>query len=336
MKTRAMLGIFMLGFSWLAAQNVPLFKSHEPLHIRATGSIKSIKKNSNDSTFATGKFEFEENGKWTTVNINTRTRGNWRLRNCYFAPLKIEFKKKDVQGTLFDGNKSLKVVFPCLNSSDKNSLVHREYLTYRLYEILSPYFFNTRLATLHLTEVSRKKPREMDLLVFLVEDNSLVAKRTNTKVVKKKGIHPSAFDEMQSVRNDFFQYMIGNADWSAVEQHNSNTLYASSKFIPLSYDFDMSGLVNAPYAHTNAPTLGTGDPRERVYRGFCKSEEAMQKVRQEFLDKEAAVHAAIDAEPGELSSYDIKDMHGYVNEFFDILRNDDSFQNAIVKQCRIR
>jgi hypothetical protein len=336
MKTGATLGLLVLSVTSLVAQDVPLFKSHEPLNIRATGSIKSIKKNSNDSTFVPGKFEFEENGKWTTMEIKSRVRGNWRLRNCYFAPLKVEFNKKNAQGTLFEGNKSLKVVFPCLNTSDKNSLVQREYLTYRLYEILSPYFFNTRLATLHLTEVSRKKPRELDLLVFLVEDNSLVAKRTNAKVVKKKGIHPSAFEEMQSVRNDFFQYMIGNADWSAVEQHNSNTLYAGAKFIPLSYDFDMSGLVNAPYAHTNAPTLGTGDPRERVYRGFCRSEEAMQKVRKEFLDKESAVHAAIDAEPGELSTYDLKDMHSYVGEFFNILRNDDMFQYAIVGQCRTR
>jgi len=336
MKTNAVVGAMMACAIYSAAQEVPLFKSHEPLNIRATGSIKSIKKNSNDSTLQSGKFEYDDNGTWRGVEINTRTRGNWRLRNCYFAPLKIEFKKKDVENTLFEGNKSLKVVFPCLNTSDKNSLVHREYLSYRLYEILSPYFFNARLANFHLTEVSKKKPREYDLLIFLVEDNSLVAKRSNAKVVKKKGIHPSAFDETQSVRNDFFQYMIGNADWSAVQQHNSNTLYAGNKFIPLSYDFDMSGLVNAPYAHTNAPKLGTGDPRERVYRGFCKSEDVMQKVRKEFLDKESAVHAAIDAEPGSLSSYDIKDMHSYLDEFFDILKSDAGFENAIVKQCRAK
>jgi hypothetical protein len=336
MKTGTTLGVLFLSVLYSAAQDVPLFKSHEPLNIRATGSIKSIKKNSNDSTFVAGKFEFEENGAWKTVNVNTRTRGNWRLRNCYFAPLKVEFKKKEVEGTLFEGNKSLKVVFPCLNTPQKNTLVQREYLSYRLYEILSPYFFNTRPANFHLIEVTRKKPREFDLLIFLVEDNSLVAKRSHAKVVKKKGIHPSAFDETQSVRNDFFQYMIGNADWSAVQQHNSNTLYAGTKYIPLSYDFDMSGLVNAPYAHTNAPTLGTGNPRDRVYRGFCKSNEVMQKVRKEFLDKESAVHAAIDAEPGNMSDYDIKDMHSYIDEFYKILKDDTAFDNAIVGQCRTK
>ncbi len=56
----------------------------------------------------------------------------------------------------------------------------------------------------------------------------------------------------------------------------------------------MSGFVDAPYAHDKPPTLGTGDPRERVYRGFCRSVTVMEEVRKEFLEKESAVHALID------------------------------------------
>jgi len=318
------------------AQDVPLFTSHDPLNIRATGSIKSIKKSSNDSTFVAGKFEFEENGTWTLVKVESRVRGNWRLRNCYFPPLKVEFKKKDVKGTVFEGNKSLKVVFPCLNTSSKNFLVRKEYICYRMYETVSPYYFRTRLANLQLTEISRKKPRTYELETFFVEDNSMVAKRSNAKVVKSKGIHPAAFDEVQSVRNDFFQYMIGNADWSMVYQHNSNTLYAGNKFIPLSYDFDMSGFVDASYAHENAPTLGTGDPRDRVYRGFCKSPDVMEQIREEYLAKEKAVHAVIDEEASFFREFEVKVMHDYINGFFDILRNDALFKTDIVDQCRTK
>src|SRR5688572_26920073 len=107
----------------------------------------------------------------------------------------------------------------------------------------------------------------------------MVAKRGSGKIVETKGMNSASFDKKQSVRNDFFQYMIGNADWSAVFQNNSNTMVVDGKYIPLSYDFDMSGFVNAGYAHQNAPTLGTGDPRERVYRGFCKSTAAMNEIR---------------------------------------------------------
>jgi hypothetical protein len=333
MRTIATLGV-LFHFAAVCAQDLPLFASQEPLNIRATGSIKSIKKNTNDSIFQAGKFEFEQSGSWTPVKIESRVRGNWRLRNCYFPPLKINFSKKGVAGTVFDGNKSLKVVLPCQTGGDGNKLIRKEYLCYKLYDLLSPYAFNTRLATLHLTEVSRKKPREYDLITFFVEDNSLVAKRTNSKVIKRKGIAPSAFDDTQSVRNDFFQYLIGNADWSTVQQHNSNTLFADNKYIPLSYDFDMSGFVNATYARTNAPTLGTGDPRERVYRGFCKPQDIMEHVRKEFLEKEEGVHAIIDSQAADLPGYDIKDMHAYANEFYMILKDEEAFRNSIVGQCR--
>jgi len=319
------------------AQDVPLFKSKEPINIKATGSIKAIKKQSNDSTFVTGKFQYQQDSnQWITVPVHSRTRGNFRLRNCYFPPLKLKFNKKDVASNLFAGNKALKLVLPCRTSSDKNNLILKEYLCYQFYEILSSYYFKTRLAKFELTENTKKKIRKYDLLTFFVEDNSMVAKRSGAKVVETKGINPQAFDEKQSIRNDFFQYMIGNADWSAVYQHNSNTMYANGKYIPLSYDFDMSGFVNASYAQQNAPTLGTGDIRERVYRGFCKSKPAMEEIRKEFLQKESAIHLIIDQEVSSFGKRELKDMHSYLDEFFVILKDDRRFDNSTLSQCRTK
>ncbi|HEY3405540.1 MAG TPA: hypothetical protein VGK59_19290 [Ohtaekwangia sp.] len=317
------------------AQDVPLFHSKEPLDLQASGSIKSIKKKTNDSTFVTGKFQYEKApGEWITIPTEARVRGNYRLNNCFFPPLKLKFKKSDVKGSLFEGTKSLKLVMPCLNANDKNTLIRKEYLCYQFYETLSPYYFKTRLAKLKLTEVSRKKPRDFALLTFLVEDNSQVAKRSQGKILELRGLNPDVFEEKQSVRNDFFQYMIGNADWSAVYQHNSNVMYADGKYIALSYDFDMAGFVNAGYSHINAPQLGTGDPRERVYRGFCKSKSAMEEIRKEYLDKEAAIHGLIDKEGSHFNENDLKDMHGYLDQFFRILKSDGQFATNILNGCR--
>jgi hypothetical protein len=316
-------------------QDVPLFQSKEAINVRITGSIKSIKKKSNDSTLVAGKFLYEQGAdQWIAVPVQARVRGNYRLENCFFPPLKLKFNKKDVEPTLFAGNKALKLVFPCHTSADKNTLVRNEYLCYQFYEILSPYYFRTRLAHLDVTEISKKKPRSYALLSFFVEDNSMVAKRSHGKVVETKGLNPASFDEKQSVRNDFFQYMIGNADWSAVFQHNSNTMFVDGKYIPLSYDFDMSGFVNAWYAHENAPTLGTGDPRERVYRGYCKSKAAMEEIRKEFLEKESALHAVIDAHAKHFNNHELDDMHDYLDQFFRILKSDDRFKDSILDLCR--
>jgi len=323
------------GLPALSQKESPLFQSKEIISLQATGSIKSIKKNTNDSTFVSVKFHCEtEPGKWIEVPSEVRVRGNFRLRYCYFPPLKLKFEKVHIEGTIFEGNKSLKLVMPCRTVFNMNELIRREYLCYQFYETMNTYHFQTRLAKLTLTEESKRKPKTYELLTFLVEDNSKVAKRSDGKIMEVKGLSPLAFDAREAVRNDYFQYMIGNADWSSVYQHNTNVLYADKKYITLSYDFDMSGFVNAPYAKENPPKLGTGDPRERVYRGFCREPEIMEEVRQEYLTKKDTLLAIVDRESANFQEADIKDMKDYLQGFFDILTNDQHFKNAIIQGCR--
>ena len=326
--------LLLQGGRSLAQDEVPLFNSREPLNIQISGSIKSIKKKTNDSTLVTGKFLYQDStGQWIPVNAEARVRGNFRLEHCYFPPLKIKFKK-DVASTIFKGNKSLKLVFPCLTYGEKNTLVRKEYLCYQFYELLSPFHFRTRIANVSLTELSRKKPQVFNILAFFVEDNSMVAKRANGRIIKVRGLSPALFDEKTAVRNDFFQYMIGNADWSASYQHNTNVMYADNKYHTLSYDFDMSGFVNASYAQTNPPQLGTGDPRERVYRGFCKTPSTMEEIRKDFLAQQGAIHALIDDEGPHFSKSESDDMHNYLDDFFNILKSDSQFRRAILEGCR--
>ncbi len=167
MKKRYLMFLLSLCLFQVQAQDVPLFKSKETLHIRATGSIKSIKKKSNDSTLVTGKFQYQRDTSWITVPVETRVRGNFRLKNCFFPPLKVKFSKKGVASTVFEGNKSLKLVVPCLTTKDKDKLIRREYLCYQFYELFTPYCFRTRLAEFDLTEISKKNPRSFYHAVFL-------------------------------------------------------------------------------------------------------------------------------------------------------------------------
>src|SRR5882672_4088152 len=121
MKKNYILLILFFVFTNTFAQDVPLFKTKEPINLRATGSIKSIKKKSNDSTFVTGKFQYRQDSSlWITVPVQSRVRGNFRLKNCYFPPLKLKLNKKNVASTLFVGNDALKLVVPCKTSSDRN------------------------------------------------------------------------------------------------------------------------------------------------------------------------------------------------------------------------
>ncbi|MDZ7647657.1 MAG: hypothetical protein U5K54_11040 [Cytophagales bacterium] len=83
----------------------------------------------------------------------------------------------------------------------------------------------------------------------------------------EQDIHPLTLSDTTVVLFDFFQYLIANTDWSAAQQHNVKIIQTANKKIPLTYDFDMAGLVNAPYA-TVSETLTISSVQERLYRGL--------------------------------------------------------------------
>ena len=123
-------------------------KDH-PLSIQLKYSIKNIKKNTNDSTYILSTLLYKNDKVlWDSIKIKIRARGNHRRETCYYVPLKLKLKKPSIKGTLFEGNKKLKLVLPCLSGITSNDLVIKEYLAYKLYEIISPFHFKTRLVNI--------------------------------------------------------------------------------------------------------------------------------------------------------------------------------------------
>ncbi|MCJ7465969.1 MAG: hypothetical protein MUO53_04660, partial [Maribacter sp.] len=98
-----------------------LFTSESILPIKLSYSIKDVNKETNDSTYVQTELSYQEaNGNWRTFPVDIRARGNFRRKNCYFAPIKMKIDKKVSEGTLFEGNKSLKLVLPCLLQKNTN------------------------------------------------------------------------------------------------------------------------------------------------------------------------------------------------------------------------
>lgn len=97
-----------------------LFLDDEIMHVSLRYSNKDIKKDTNDSTFVNTYLKYKENElSWDSLAIRLRRRGNFRLKNCTYAPLKIKLKKKDAKKTPFEGHKNFKMVLPCLIQRDK-------------------------------------------------------------------------------------------------------------------------------------------------------------------------------------------------------------------------
>jgi hypothetical protein len=206
-------------------------------------------------------------------------RGNFRrnANNCAFPPLYLDFPKKQTKGTLFDKQNKLKLVTHC----QAEDYVIREYLIYKLYNLVTDLSFRARLTRVSYVDSLRKRQTETRW-GFLIEDEDDVARR-NGLTEYKRGIEPSGADSLSVARMAVFEYMIGNIDWSIYYRHNVRLAtgpgYSNPAVIP--YDFDHSALVDAPYAQLLEPDNTTGLP-ERQYRGPLYPGWLLKKVFAEF------------------------------------------------------
>jgi len=315
-----------------------LFINNEVMHISLRYSNKGIKKETNDSTFITTFLKFrEQEPAWDSLEVRLRRRGNYRLKNCYYAPIKIKINKKERKNTLFDGHKNLKLVLPCLLQSGSNDDVIKEYLAYKLYEVVSPYHFKSKLVHLSYEEIKGKKIKPHEVFAILIEDDKHVAKRIGGKVLNMKA-HPLNQVPLECVRNAFFQYMIGNTDYSTAYQHNIKLIFLEKTIIPIPYDFDMCGLVNTSYAtvsQINDDQLSIENVRERLYRGFKRDPKIFDDVRLEFLEKRSAILGVLkECELLFENRSDYVSTVKYIEEFFEVLISDKKFEREIVGKSR--
>jgi hypothetical protein len=327
--------ISFAGFSQKAMKSDALFSDQTPLEIKLGYSNKDMNRKTNDSTFIDTTLEFLQNEKWSSLKVNLRARGNFRRNECYFPPIKMKIKKDQYQGTIFDGNKTMKLVLPCKLESENNDNILQEYIAYKIYERISPFHFKTRRVNIDFSEPKGKKIKKFALKGFLIEDDKRVAKRHEGKVFERY-VHPMAMQHLTSVQNAFFQYLLGNTDFSVAYQHNGKLLYVNKEIIPLPYDFDMTGWVNPSYATVNT-TLGINSVQDRKYRGFKREQQYFDEVRQQFLDQKADLMKMISSFEGEFSNQsEYENMFEFLKSFYDVLEDDSKFQKSIVEDSRTK
>ena len=342
-KTTAVF-LFVCTSTYLPAQEKEnkLFKDNQPLDIALKVSIKEVKDNTGDTVYSANQLFYRNSkGSFDSVKADLKARGKFRLKECYFPPLRIKMEKADIQGTVFEGNKSLKLVMPCKTQSSSNDLVVREFLCYKLYEVITPYCLKTRLVNIDFTEEQKKKEKNFQLKGILLEDVDKAAKRFNAKIANENmRVLPSILQDTADLRVSLFQYMISNTDWSSMYQHNIRLVQRGTNdlFVPITFDFDMSGLVDAPYSVVSETTEGEiGNQqtvRDRLYRGWCRADDVTQFVRKEFISKEDKLLAAVDGLKDQLPAKQIEDIKDYLGQFFKTLKDDNSFRKLIANQCR--
>jgi hypothetical protein len=330
--------LFLLICSTNSAQEAPgdaLFGNSYPLEVRLGYAFRELKKIHSDKRYFPTYLHYRiEKETWDSVKIDIRARGGFRRKNCFFTPLRVRIRAKERSGTLFEDHKNLKLVLPCLPRGNANDLIIKEYLCYKLYELITPYYFNTKIMDLTLTDQRGRQSKSYKLKAFLIEDEDQVAKRMGGKIMKAGVINPFLLQDTAAVRHDFFQYMIANTDWSAVAPHNIRILQVPPRInIPIPYDFDMAGLVNAPYAEVS-DFLPIASVRERLYRGFCRGEGLFQFVRAEYLSFEDQIRKILREIENDIPPAEMDSLRRFLDAYFAILKNDQHFNENIVSKCR--
>jgi hypothetical protein len=176
---------------------------------------------------------------------------------------------------------------------------------------------------------------------ILIESADKAAKRLNGKMLGNITATPNVLQDTADLLVSLFQYMISNTDWSSMYQHNIKLMQRGKQdpLIPITYDFDMAGLVDAPYSVVSE--TGGGDAigeqnsvRDRLYRGWCRPDNVTQFVRREYISKEEKLLSAVDALKDQLPAKDIESIKAYLGQFFKVLKDDNSFKRLITSQCR--
>ena len=302
----------------LAAERRPLFASTDAFPFTLTADFKTINKDRKveGKTPYPGVITLPEGGGTKTLHVKLLTRGHFRLRatSCSFVPLRVEFTKDEVTGTIFEGQKALKLITHCQNDKEYEQSTMREYLTYRALNLITPRSFRARLAHASYIQSTDSKPVTARLGMFL-EDDDDVARRMEGRIMELPRAMFKDVDQDMLTLMMTFEYMIGNTDYSIFALHNVKLVrMPDRKTYTVPYDFDMSGLVNASYAIPDK-AFGIKSVKERVYRGPCRTLEEVEPVLAQFRTQKANIIALFESFP-DLTREQKRDAKDYLEEFF--------------------
>lgn len=323
-----------------ARQPERLFRTREPLDLTLLAPLETlfrnrdtINKKPEQGTLIIGSGE----GRADTVPVTLETRGHFRLRSttCRFPPIKMIFDKSEMKDTPFKGQGSLKLSTHCQSGRQFEQNVLMEEAVYRIYNQLTPLSHRTRLARIRYVP-TEDTSKAVTRWAFFIEDDDEMAKRNGGAKMMMPTMALSDMDPEQVDLMSVFLYMIANHDWSIYALHNVRLVQVPGQALmyPVAYDFDFSGLVNAPYAGP-PPQLPIKSLRERLYRGPCRKIDELVPTLERFNQARDSIYEIIRNQPG-IEEGRVKDAHRYLDGFFDRIKRPRSFDGVMGYACRGR
>lgn len=317
--------------------NTDIFDQVEPACITLKYDMKEFRKLQSEEKYLEAEliYHMSDNGNDQHRIVRIMARGKNRQEVCTFPPIWINIRESEKENIHLEGTVKMKLVTHCGNAGNFQTYVLKEYLAYQIYSLISPYSFRVRLVQMKYIDSSRKN-KELDRWAFLIEPEVMLAERLDMMPLKSDRVSMQQTDTVMTNTMAMFQYMIGNSDYSISGRHNVKLLRDKDpmnfNLIPVPYDFDYSGLINAHYA-IPGETLGLNSVRERYYLGPCRNpmdyKIAIDKL---VAEKERMMDLINDFE--HLSQVERTSMISYLEEFFAVSGESKFIERQISSTCR--
>jgi len=315
----------------LKTDSLKIFVDDKPINVTLLTDLRQLINKKLDGKYQNALFSCKlPDSSEVSEQILLRTRGHFRLNNCNMPSLRLNFRSPSSPKLSF--LKELKLVNTCDNRQDYEQILIREYLVYKIFNLLTDMSFRVRLLRINYQDMQgRKKPFLQ--YAILLENIDAMAARNNCKELDVKNVHPEYVDRNQMTMVAVFQYMIGNTDWSVSGNHNIKLILPrkDSLNIPFAvpYDFDFGGLVNADYASA-PPNLPIATVRDRLYRGWPRTSAELQAVFTIYNQKKAEIYQLIN-NCDLLQFKHKKDMIDYLDDFYKTINNKREVQRVFVE-----
>jgi hypothetical protein len=310
------------------------FRSESPLAVTLTTNIKQIRKDKgDDAPWRWASLTYDSAGKPAQMPVKVRTRGIWRLRNCSFPPLRLNFSDKASKHTPFDDLEHPKLVSYCKDTDGYEQYILQELQLYRVYQLLTPVSHRVRLLRMAYVDSASSK-REAERYAILVEDPEQLANRNLARIVKIKGASVADLEAPQLALAYLFEYLIGNLDFSFNGLHNTELLATmDGRILPVAYDFDFAGAVNTSYA-TPPQNYGVPNVRTRKFMASCELRAEFPTALALLQSKREAIYALYHDEIGKLMDQRVvnETLH-YFDDFFNDVRTPADAKRNVFDRC---
>jgi len=314
--------------------SVQFFADDKLIELSLTTDIKNLQREKKINVYQPANVSLKfPDGKVITEDIRACARGHFRRDFCTIPPIMLNFHNPT--SPILNPLGKLKLVIGCGTSGDDEQLVLKEYLIYKIYNILEDKSLRARLVKVNYTD-TRGKMKPFSQFAFILEDDDDMAERNDCQKKEERTVSTESTDRELMTKVAVFEYFISNTDWSVPNNHNIKLIYSKKNEMalpyPIPYDFDHSGLVNADYA-LPSEIIGTEKVTERVYRGWPRTIEELEITFDEFRSKKEAIYSLINNFSW-LKERTRKGMISYLEEFYKTINSKNQAKTIFVDNAR--